>query len=224
MPTPTPVDIPPGQRYIEVVTKSMQTMEAADIKRLNVLWRNIYPYLVSQIIEEYGRESGAVLELGPFSGGISIEMARLYTGLNITIADSSPEVLEYLRHEISGSGLSDRIEVRRTDLSRLVFYNSCFDLVICRGVFFFLDEQGKLLREVFRVLKNGGIAFVGGGYGKEAPGELIEDIADESRRLNNRLGKKWFGIAELQQIVTRSELTGNCRIVEEGGMWLIIRK
>jgi len=42
--------------------------------------------------------------------------------------------------------------------------------------------------------------------------------------LNNRLGKKWFGIAELQQIGTRSELTGNCRIVEEGGMWLIIRK
>ena len=68
------------------------------------------------------------------------------------------------------------------------------------------------------------MAFVGGGYGKGAPGELIEDIADESRRLNKRLGKRWFGIPELLEIVTRAELTANCRIVEEGGLWLIIRK
>jgi len=199
-------------------------MDIDDIKRLNRLWRKIYPYLVSQIMEDYRRDSGSVLELGPFSGGISLELARLYARLNITIADRSPEVVEYLRHEISSSGPADRIEVQRTDLNRLAFDDSRFDLVISRGAFFFLDEQGELLREVFRVLRNGGMAFVGGGYGKGVPGELIDEIAEESRQLNNRLGKKWFSIPELQQIVTRSKLTGSCRIVEEGGVWLTIRK
>jgi ubiquinone/menaquinone biosynthesis C-methylase UbiE len=199
-------------------------MDIADIKQLNVLWRKIYPYLASHIMEEYGRDSGAVLELGPFSGGISIELARSYSKLDITVADSSPEITEFLRQEVASYGLADRIEVRSAQLDRLAFDDSRFDLVISRGAFFFLDERGEFLREVFRVLKNGGMAFVGGGYGNGVPGELIEDIADESRRLNRRLGKKWFGIPELQQIVTRSELTANCSVVEEGGLWLIIRK
>ena len=86
-------------------------MDIDDIKRLNVLWRKIYPYLASQIMEDYRRDSGAVLELGPFSGGISIELAKSYAGLDITITDSSPEVVEYLRRNISSSGLADRIEV-----------------------------------------------------------------------------------------------------------------
>ena len=199
-------------------------MDVADIKRLNVLWRKIYPYLAAHVMEEYSRDSGAVLELGPFSGGISIELARYNSKLDITIADESPDITEFLRQEVSSCSLADRIEVRSTQLDRLDFDDSRFDLIISRGAFFFLDEEGELLREVFRVLKTQGMAFVGGGYGKGAPAELIEDIADESRRLNKRLGKKWFGIPELTEIVTRSELTANCSIIEEGGLWLIIRK
>ena len=60
----------------------------------------------------YRRDSGSVLELGPFSGDISSELTRLYSGLNITIADESPVVAEYLRKEISISGLSERIKIK----------------------------------------------------------------------------------------------------------------
>ena len=57
------------------------------------MWRKTYPYLVAQIMEGYRRDSGSVLELGPFSGGISLELARLYPGFDITIADESAEVV-----------------------------------------------------------------------------------------------------------------------------------
>ena len=169
-------------------------MDANDIKRVNSLWGKVYPYLASQVMDSYRRDSGSVLELGPFSGGISRELARLYPGLNITIAD-----------ELSGD-------------------DSQFDLIIFRGAFFFLNEKKNLLREVFRVLKAGGLAFVGGGYGKGIPQEIIDEIADESRELNEKLGRRWVSIEELEELIRKSGLTDHCQIEEEGGVWLVIRK
>ena len=199
-------------------------MDIDALKRVNSLWRKLYPYLASQIMEGYRRDSGSVLELGPFSGGISLELTRLYPGLNITITDESPAVVEYLRKEISTSGLSKRIEIKKTDLNHLSFDDSQFDLVIFRGAFFFLNEKENLLGEVFRVLKDGGIAFVGGGFGKGVPKELIDEIADESRELNNRLGRRRVSIKELEEIVKKSKLADKCKIEEEGGLWITIRK
>jgi len=194
------------------------------LKQVNRLWRKIYPYLASQIMESYQKDSGAVLELGPFSGGISVEMAKRHPGLNITIADESSQVLEGFKEEIRAEGLSDVIDIRKSVLDPLVFGNSEFDLVISRGVFFFLDAEGDLLREIFRVLKEGGMAFVGGGYGKDTPPGLINEIADESRELNDRLGRTRVRIEELGKIITRSGLDDHCKIVEEGGLWVVIDK
>ena len=199
-------------------------MNLADLKKVNILWREIYPYLAAQIMESYKKHSGTVLELGPFSGGISFELARRYPALEVTIADVSPEVVAYLREETANQGLASEIAVKRTDLYKLAFSDSHFDLVIFRGLFFFLDEEGTVFREVFRVLNDGGMAILGGGYGKGAPGEVINKIADESRELNERLGRKRVSIEELERMIMQSGLTANCETVEEGGLWLIIRK
>lgn len=199
-------------------------MNFDDLRRVNNLWRKLYPYLVALIMESYQRDSGSVLELGPFSGGISLELARLYPELEITIADELPEVVRYLEGEVSASGLAHKIEVKETNLNNLAFDNSQFDLVIFRGAFFFLNKKEGLLREIFRVLKDGGMAFVGGGYGRGVPQKLIAEITDESRELNERLGRRRVSIEELEDIIRESELTDNCNIEEEGGLWLNIKK
>ncbi len=82
----------------------------------------------------------------------------------------------YFDEEIRSAGLSKNIKIRKTAFSPLVFKDAEFDLVISRGVFFFLDENGDLLREISRVLKDGGMAFIGGGFGKDTPKELIHPI------------------------------------------------
>ena len=199
-------------------------MDINDLKRVNSLWEKIYPYLTSQIMESYKRDSGEVLELGPFSGGISICLAGSYPKLKITIAEESPEVVKYLRQEISSSGLAEKVGVKKTNLNHLALDDSQFDLVVFRGAFFFLNKKKNLLQEIFRVLKDGGIAFVGGGFGKGTPKELINEIADESRELNDRLGRRRVGIKELEEMVRKSELTDKCKIEETGGIWLNIRK
>ena len=54
------------------------------------------------------------------------------------------------------------------------------------------------------------MAFVGGGYGKDTPDALIREIADESRELNDRLGRKRVTVDDLKEILSRSELGGVC--------------
>ena len=91
---------------------------------------------------------GEVLELGPFSGGISVELARLHPGLSITIAAQDPGVVGYLRKEIERAGRNRKMEVAWSGLDNLVFADCLFDVVMFRGAYFFLDEEGKILWEI----------------------------------------------------------------------------
>jgi ubiquinone/menaquinone biosynthesis C-methylase UbiE len=199
-------------------------VDLRDLKRVNDLWSKVYAYLAIQVMEHYGRSHGHVLELGPFSGGISVELARSHPDLNITIAAQDPRVVDYLRREIESAGPDRKIEVDWSELDHLVFADRLFDLVVFRGAYFFLDEEGKILREIYRVLKGHGVAFIGGGYGKYTPQALIDEIADESRDLNDRLGRRRVTEHEVGSMVDKAGLTNQSRIEKEGGLWLVIQK
>ena len=194
------------------------------LKQVNRLWHRIYPYLADQIFEIYQKEFGRMLELGPFSGGISFEMAKRNRAIDITLADEDPRVLEYFEEEIRGEGFSASIKTEKTAYAPLIFDDGIFDLVVCRGAFFFLDEKGRLLQEFSRILNKTGVFFVGGGFGKDTPRQLINEIADESRDLNDTLGRKRFTVDNLEAIIDRSGLSGITRIVREGGLWVILDK
>jgi SAM-dependent methyltransferase len=199
-------------------------VDLRNLKRVNDLWRKIYPYLAAQCMECYGKNYGDVLEAGPFSGGISVELTRLHPGLNTTIAAWDRGVVGYLRKEIEGAGLNRKIEVTWSELDNLVFADCLFDLVIFRGAYFFLDEEGKILLEIYRILKEDGLAFIGGGYGKNTPQALIDEIVDESRDLNVRLGRRRVTEGAVITMVNKAGLTSHTRIEKEGGLWLVIQK
>ena len=108
-----------------------------------------------------------------------------------------------------------------SDLDRLPFPPT-FDLLICRGAFFFLTPQ--IIRESVRVLRPGGYGILGGGYGPDTPREIISPIASESKDLNYRLGKKWISRSELVQMVSEANLQNQSAILDKGGLWLLISK
>jgi len=194
------------------------------LKEVNDLWKRIYPYLASHVMEYYGRIHGDVLELGPFAGGISIELASQHPAFNFTITAHDFAVIDFLRKEIEGAVPSRKIDFKHSALDDLVFPDHQFDLAIFRGAYFFLDEEGKIIREIYRVLRKDGFAFVGGGYGKNTPQTLIDEIAEKSRDLNDRLGRKKVTVGDLKNMLNKSGLSGHARIEKEGGLWLLIKK
>lgn len=94
-----------------------------DLRQVNRLWKGIYPYLASQIMESFQKDTGLVLELGSFSGGISLALSRLHPDLQFTIANESLRLnnrlgrervtMEELEELVSNSNLPDTWEIEQ---------------------------------------------------------------------------------------------------------------
>lgn len=191
---------------------------------VNDLWNEIYPYLATQVVELYGRVEGQVLELGPFAGGITHSLAVSHPHMDFTIADDHSDYLAYVKHKAALQNLNNRMHFVNTALDKLPLDTDRFDLVLFRGAFFFIMNHPHILQEVYRVLASGGVAFVGGGYGKNTPEKTIHTIADESRVLNDKLGRQHVTPTQLRALLHSQKLEHACHIIEEGGLWLIIHK
>ena len=165
-----------------------------------------------------------MLELGSFAGGISAELLKTYPDFRLTIADENSEYLRHLHGEFADQITTGCMRLLETDLGQLNLPDGSFDLVVLRGAFFFIMTRPSIMNEIYRVLKPGAIAFVGGGYGKDVPSEIIDEIAEESRILNDRLGRRRVSIEELKELLLSVGLSGQAQIVEEGGVWLLLRK
>ena len=165
-----------------------------------------------------------MLELGSFAGGITFEIARAYPDIELTIADENSDYLRYLHDELINRTLPGRVRLVETKLGRLVFPDTSFDFVILRGAFFFIMAAPQILTEIHRVLKPGAQAFIGGGYGIGVPPDVIAEIAEESRILNDRLGRRRVSVGELKKLLVSVELAEKARIIEDGGVWILLGK
>lgn len=199
-------------------------MNMNDLVRVNRLWEKIYPFIAGQILNYYIKDEGEVLEWGPFSGGISFSLLTGKPSLNIQIAVDADDVYGIMEKELAERGLTGKIKLLKSELNPMIYQDDRFGLIVIRGAYFFLDAEGASLREIFRVMKKGGVGFIGGGYGKNAPRAVIDEISEESRVLNDRLGRIRVTVDDLRVMVAKSGLGKSTRIIEEGGLWLVLTK
>ena len=187
----------------------------------------MYPGIAKQIAGHCTKQPEKILEVGCFSGGIGLTLLRQYSPSTLTIALEMEELAATFTsdwQEMLDAQCADRYRVVSTPLSPLTLTGQIFDLIICRGVFFFLDEKGTILSEMYRLLSPGGLVFAGGGFGAYTTPQIISQLADESRRLNNALGRKIFSRQEFELALSTAGLAGQPEVIEEGGLWAVIRK
>jgi hypothetical protein len=193
------------------------------IKQINRLWKPVYPHLGRQIQELYGRRNGEVLEIGPFSGVI-FSLMKDGVGTSCAIASFPSGMADSYQQEAGEAGLADRIQVIESDPSLGGIGTASVDLAIFRGAFFFPSIFEVDLAAIERALRPGGIAFVGGGFGKYTPNNVLLELGKRSRELNLSIGKIEITEQTLRKIVADSGLKAQTTIIEEGGLWVLIRK
>lgn len=191
-------------------------MDTQLISRINTLWQPIYPYLAKWIGRWCSHKSGWILELGPFSGGIGAALGEMYNDLRVLCLMPQERVVYHLKEQFVSQldyvvGSLETLPVR-----------PYFDLIISRGAFFFLTQE--TIKDIYRVLKPGAYALLGGGYGPHTPAIKIKNIAEESKELNYRLGKKWISREGLVEMVGEVGLEACSQIIEDGGLWLLLKK
>ncbi len=193
------------------------------IKELNLLWEPVQPFLVRQIKELYGRQDGHILEIGPF-GGLIFTLARKNVGNSFSIAAFPQAVISLYQKEARKHGLEDWIRIIESDSSLINIAVESIDLAIFRGALFFPKLFHVDFGAIYRVLKTAGIALVGGGFGKYTPSEVISQIRKRSEQLNDAMGRVRITVESVREQLRSSTLEGNCEIITDGGLWVVMRK
>jgi hypothetical protein len=193
------------------------------IEELNLLWEPIRPHLARQIEELYGRRDGHILEMGPFSG-VVFEFARRNIGQGFSIAAFPQAAIPLYLSEAQKHGLEDRVRIIESDSSLRNIGENSVDLLIFRGALFFPSLFQIDFRAIYRTLSTEGIAFIGGGFGKYTPPEVISQIGKRSEQLNAAMGRVRVTVESVRDQLRSSTLEEKCEINTEGGLWVVLRK
>lgn len=193
------------------------------IRAVNAHFEPFYPYAAAEIHAEYGRDTGDALEIGPYGPGVALALAARCPGMRLTCGDDTDRLNDYLAETVAEAGMSARVRVEPVDKYSLPFEAASFDLVVFRGGLFFWEAQERIVAEMNRVLRPGGMGAHGGGFGAGASDALIESLLPEARVLNDRLGKKRLSRGDVRQIAENVGLA-SFRIAAEHGLWLYWEK
>jgi hypothetical protein len=193
------------------------------IQQIDQLWNPIYPYLARHISELYGRRDGDIVEIGPFCG-VSFSLLKEKIGHSFRIAAFPEGMGNFFRQEVEKQNLVGRIEIIETDPSLGGLEENHFDLAIFRGAFFFPFLFHVDFSALYRILRKGGVALLGGGFGKFTPEAMIEKIKRRSRDLNLSIGKTEINEGQLIQDLRTGNLKGRFEFLTEGGLWVLMRK
>lgn len=105
--------------------------------------------------KDSGRELSTVLDVGCGGGFLSEEFTR--TGYKVTGIDPIPQFIVSAQKHAAEGGL--HIDYQTASGENLPFSNRTFDIALCCDVLEHVDDIERVIAEISRVLKTGGIFF-----------------------------------------------------------------
>ena len=114
------------------------------------------------------------------------------------------------------------------DVQELPLEDECINLVISRGSLWFWEDKIKSLKEIYRVLRKGGIAYIGGGFGDEKTKNKVYEKMKEINGEDFEKRRKKFtegNDVEFYNGILKEIGIKNFKIKDdEEGLWIIIKK
>ncbi len=189
----------------------------------------VWEPMARQVIEDYNLSSGVALDIGSSCSPFLIELASKTDIIGYAV-DIDSWAMRLLGVMVDEAGLTGRVIPVEGDWQDLPFKDNFADFIFSRGTIPFIPDKVQALRETYRVLKPGGVAFIGhGGFGrlldKEERDRLVAwrlswDTGDRERPAG------WDGPKEGLLDLAEEAGIQNYRLIEEPdvGWWLEIRK
>ena len=164
--------------------------------------------LAGRILVDYRIYEGRALV--PCRGAADLEGTLVQGLLNLSSLDltllvpDEEKAADVLRKAKADSSLADRIDVSVGTIEEISLDDATFNLIVGVGPVFIWTDRPTAMREMHRVLKPGGAAFLGGRY----------------------LGMPDFRKVASETIREEAAATGlpGIRVIDDMGQWLEIRK
>ncbi|HEU4903118.1 MAG TPA: class I SAM-dependent methyltransferase [Flavisolibacter sp.] len=111
------------------------------------------PYAIDLVQQLQGNDYQSVLELACGTGRVTTHLVeKIAPGGSLQAMDLNEDMLRIAKSKLPDS----RIVWSVADAHRLPFADGQFEVVVCQFGVMFFEDKPKALREVFRVLKQGG--------------------------------------------------------------------
>ena len=143
----------------------------------------VYAPLAAQIVADYNlaeKSSGIGIDLGSGPGNLIFELCRL-TKLHWINADINPHFFAHFYAEAEKKGFAHRVSAVFADAQAMPFRDNYADIIVSRGSYHFWEDKGLGLREIYRVLKPGGVAYIGRGFARDMPVDIARSIRDNQK-------------------------------------------
>jgi len=189
----------------------------------------IYEPLARQMVMDYGLKTGIAVDVGGSCGAFSMELAKK-TEMKVYCLDIDVWAMRVCGVLVDQAGLTGRVVPIEGDALDMPFKDDFADLVFSRGSIPFWTDQVQGLRECYRILKPGGVSYIGhGGFGRLLDPEIRDKLVEW------RLGwgpneekrpKGWNGPKERMLEQANEAGIKKYRLIKEPdvGWWLEIRK
>lgn len=187
----------------------------------------IYSIIADQIIKETGIENGACLDIGCGGGHLGFALMKI-TNFDLIFLDNNKDAIDIAIKRGENLGVEYRTKSIIGNVENILLDDKSVDLAISRGSLWFWEDKKKSLEEIYRILRDDGIAYIGCGFGDEKTKNQVyekmkeidgEDWPDKRKQFTEGNDVEFYsGI--LNEIGIE-----NFKIKDdEEGLWIIIRK
>jgi SAM-dependent methyltransferase len=129
-----------------------------------------YPCVAEDVIAFCGEQSGRVwVDLGAGPGGLGLAVLDRLGDTTMVLVDPNAKALQRALAAAQERELAARLVAVTAPAESIPLPDASVDVVISRGSFYFWQDRAQGLREVWRILRPGGRAMIGGGLGSAYP-------------------------------------------------------
>jgi len=212
------------EEYVPADYTEMNLLEA---KRFDKKVReNFMPAIVStvkQITEDYGVLEGIGVDVGCGTAVFAVELCR-HSNLTIHALEKEKAIYEIACSNIKKEGLTDRIIPVLGDANDLPFESEFADFIISRGSYHCWEDKVRVFKEIYRVLKKGGIGFVGGGFGRYVTEEELNRMKSLRDHSLKEGAKAYNSPDKLKEVIDRAGIPNFHILHDPAGLWAEIKK
>ena len=143
-----------------------------------------YSQVAGEIISSF--TAGSMLDLGTGPGYLPVEIVKRQPNINIIGIDLSKKLIHMAQANAAKAGLSDQLRFEVGNSARLRFDDEVFDMVLSTGMLHSLKDPVRVFKEIYRVLKKDGHAWV------FDPAKVASDVDRVTWKASLSFGEKFF--------------------------------
>ncbi len=158
-----------------------------------------HAYVVQDMLKLCRPRPGFWVDLGAGEGQVAIPLIEATGNAVVMLEPKMDDMIKGLQ-VAREKKLENRLAAVVGVAESLPFPDSTVDLVVSRGSIFFWNDPVQGLREVQRVLRPGGKAYIGGGAGSGYPKWAVDKLIQERKeKMQGDEADKWKRFVELRR-------------------------